>query len=385
MKSFTDQRVLVCGYSQAGYPRDETFLAVLRQFSFKLFFDLRVVDHRWIKYGILQKSDKSKSLILEYRLKWMRFLIKTLIQIRQVDFIFIMKWNEDLALDVIRWARGRDIKIIYDLWVSRYLQAKRDETNQNKWFELEKTIIEQANYVLAITPQYRQFYMQTYGVSEEKISVVPHVLETSWFGPRKPDAAEEKKSLIVCYWGQAHKHHGLAVAFEAAKYLKDIPVEFHFYGPLKLKERVDTAIQSLSLSNIYYKGFMLDTKTLIQAVDKADICLGHLVAEHDAHLVLPNKAIQGMARGKVVIHIENSDLKYFYQDSDQAITPLWFFVGTGRRLADDIQTLYNKPALREQIGMKARQCVFERHSLHNMQTALENVMQNMMNEKVLCE
>ena len=373
-KIITELRILVCGYSQDFYPRDETIMSGLRQLPFKQLIDLRIRDGSWVKRRSGQKVTINLKRRAKRRLCFNRLKIKALIITGKVDLILAMIRNEDLALNICRWAQRYGIPVIYDLFTSRYLAAQNKQEELDFWRACEQKIVSLCSHCLTFTLPYKKFYEQTYGLSPERISVVPLAVEDIWLDYPGQEKKQNQDTFIVAYWGNAHKHHGLDLAFEAAYLLRDLSIQFYFYGSIKLKEIIEKAIETKHLTNVSYRGFLPTTESLVEAVDKADLCFGHLALELDAHLALPNKALQGMARGKTVLHVDSPQLRNHYAGSDQEVAPLYFFSGGASGLAEAIRQLYHNPGLRVRIGRAARECVRQNHSVDQVRTAVEEVI-----------
>ncbi len=369
-------RMLVCGYSQTEYPRDETIMAALRQLHLKQLYDLRVTDDRWLRRHSGRKAVRGRRYKMALKTSWVAMKVKSLILSGQVDAVFVMKRNEEFVLQVCRWARQAGIPVVYDLWVSWYLIARRDQQDIENRFNTEKTIIQQCNHLLALTGPYRNYYTETFQCPAEKISVLPLAVEDIWLNHPLSSRPANSEKLVIAYWGNVHKQHGVDNIREAARMLTGQPgIEFKFYGSVKLKNLYK---DFTGIPNVEFHEFLSGRSDLINAVDNADICCGHLNPIHDSHLVLPNKALEGMARGKVVLHADSETLSPLYHGGDGSSCAVMFFTNGAKGLAEAILKLYNSKELRRTIGDNAREKVIADHSVARvgkaLQTALEKII-----------
>jgi len=382
-KPIEQLRVLVCGYSEAHYPRDETILAALRNLPLKRLYDLRVADDFWVKRhsGQTDAQNRKDEVAQPFSWKkpatWKRIAIRSLILSRQVDVVLVMKWNEAFLPEIWEWAERSHIPVIYDLWVSRYILAQRDQKGEAYWRKTEARIIKKCDRLLALTPPYQNFYVETYGCPAEKIAVLPLAVDDVWLkqpiAPAKPDS----ERLSVTYWGNVHKHHGVEVALEAARQLQAYPqIQFRFYGSFKMQALLQQIEPSYeSLSNVKFPGWVKGQTELIQTVDQADLCFGHLLPSHDGHLVLPNKAMEGMARGKVVLHVDSDSMRSLYTSEVSAVH---FFSGGAEGLAKAILQLAQSDSLRQAIATQARQRIWTDHSVAAISTKLEKLLTSLI-------
>lgn len=373
-------KILVCGYSEKGYPRDETMMAALREIPFVDVLDLRVMDDPWM-HCLSQKAHflprRFKRRIRKYIPRFTLGAIKDLIASRKIDVVLVMKWNEPIALDICRWAKRYLVPVLYDLCVSRYLLAQRTSQDTAHWYNVEKKIVSECDHLLALSPPYKSFYCDKYSIDPSKIMVLPLAVENLWLDQKASRDRSPRNHFRLAYWGSALEHNGLPLAFEAACLLREKPIKLYFYGSFKLEAMISKERKRRHIENIEYKGFLPTTQSLVEAVDEADICFGHLSSLHDATLTLPNKALQGMARGKAVLHIHSPAIQEWYRETYFGpANPLYFVHENAQHLADSILNLYNSPELRREIGEAARTLVQQQHSVNHCAVLLKEIIES---------
>lgn len=355
-------RVLVCGFSDALYPRDATLVSALERSPDVEVVDARRVDDGWIRKHSGRGRRRAGRRVPVLSRSWL--VPRALIALGRVDAVLVMKWNERFVLDVCRWARRSGIPVLYDIWVSRYLYAQRKGAGVERWRGVERDILAACDRVVPVTEAYRDFYAEEYGTAGGRMCVVRMGVPDLWLD-QEPRGRPEDGLFVVGYWGNVHAHHGLDVALEAARRLEDVErIRFRLYGSVKLEELYPT---SSVPSNVEIHPFIADQSRLVEVVDSLDAALGHLLPMHDAHLCLPNKALQGMARGKPVLHVASEEMREL--DADRG-GPVVLFEEGARGLAARIRELSERPDRAREIGRRARSVIECRHSVSSISEAL---------------
>ncbi len=357
------KKIIICGQSDAGYPRDETLMAAIVRIPNLRIFDLRFIrqDGFFLKYNIVQRIIK-KTLI------WRIF---GLINVFRIDAIFIMKLNQGWIDLLYGQTNRKNIPIIYDLWVSRYIMAQRDNKDIDYWFRKEKEIIEKCSYLICTTKAYKTYYSETFSCHPDKLFVVPLAVEQEWLDIPLPKKTE-RNTINIAYWGNFLKQHGVDIALQAAKILQnEHTFQFFFMG--KVNKSVIDLSEYENLKNIRFLPFTGNRKELVNFIDQMDISFGHLKPIHDAHLMLPNKALEGMARGKSVIHIDTILLCEEYTNLANENLAVVFFTGSAQHLAQKILELKEK-TLRSEISKQAKKKIREIHSVENVTSQLVELL-----------
>lgn len=325
-------KILIIGKFDLGYIRDETLLYLIQKDETKL------VDRRYI---INQNINKSKSIIKRIKARVVRllyylYLIKLLFYLiiykNNFDYIFIFKWNEEI-FNVLNKINLNKTKIYYDLFVSRYLHAENNSLDKEKWYNVEENIIEKCDRCFTFNLLYRDYFKETYKIHDKKFSIIPHFTGIDWIEHKKRYSNNNGK-IIVGYWGSVLKQHGVDKIFEVAERLIDNNnIIFRVIANEKIERE-----KYRHLSNVEFINPIQDIDDFIDEIDKMDVAFGHLNQLQDAHLLLPSKAMEAMARGKVVIHVYDRRLKDM-MDSYGINPALLYYDGTVENLAMIIRDL----------------------------------------------
>jgi glycosyltransferase involved in cell wall biosynthesis len=286
--------------------------------------------------------------------------IKWLVKRRQIDTFLLMKNNQSMFSTVRRIAEPAGVPMVYDLWVSRLLSAQRDGLLNSPQSQREKEIAAQSEWLLALTDPYRGFYSNICGYKKSKIIVAPLVVTDEWL--TVPSVRRSSGPFVVAYWGSYLKQHGVEIALEAARLLLDEKgVVFRFYGDCA--SELVLASSGCILGNVELVQRIPDTTAFIKSIDGVDLSFGHLRLIHDAHLVLPNKAMEGMARGKPIVHVSSAELGPLYAGTGQGDESVCFFDGSPEALAAKIRFFRDQPGSAANVGALARRKLEQDHSI----------------------
>lgn len=368
----TSKTVLVCGNSEDRYARDETIMSALQRLPNWKVLDCRFKSDRWARFPFQGRA--LNNAILRIGRKTLLTRIRRAITRNQIHAALIMKLNPGYFFTVSRWTKPLQIPTIYDLWVSRYLVEHRDRVETPVASNEEHAVIQGSDYLMATTEAYREFYATAYRCDPRKIFTVPLAVPDDWL-LKKPSITGNKHAFVVAYWGWFLKQHGVDVALQAAEQLNaHREIQFRFYG--NPPGAVLDTLRKNANGNLEYCGYVGDRDKMIQCVDQADVCFGHLRPIHDAHLMLPNKALEGMARSKVVVHVESPLLARQYATMGMREGPVLFFKGGSFGLAESILFLRDRRRLMESIGCTARQQIVQQHSVAVVATAIQQCLES---------
>lgn len=369
LKSAGRIKVAICGDSEVRYPRDRTIREALGRIS-----DVDVLDlsycidkgvSRWLRGSRVSMAWKG----MERRrvLRRMRMLV----QRRQVDVFLLMKNNPTMFSAVRSIAEPSGVTMIYDLWVSRVLSAQRDGLQTSPQAQQEREIAMRSEWLLATTEPYRAFYAGVHECAPDKIIVAPLAVADEWTAA--PVRRREGRRFVVAYWGSYLKQHGVDVALEAARLLEaDDGIAFRFFG-----DRPADLVSSTGADpprNVEFVQRITKTGELMHAIDGVDLGFGHLRLIHDAHLMLPNKAMEGMARGKPVVHVSSPELDPLYAGSGGSAASVCFYDGSPEGLAGRIKHFRDNPAIAATVGDNARKCVEQQHSVDHLAAVFSAVI-----------
>ena len=280
------------------------------------------------------------------------------------DYIFIFKWNEEI-FDLMSKFKNISPKIVYDIFVSRYLYAIKRQDDLKKWYSVEKSIIDACYKCYALSPSYKDYLIRLYNINEAKIITIPHMPTRDWLErPFNLDKRQNDK-LVVGYWGSVLKQHGVDKIFEAAEtLLSNKNILFRIFANYRIDRK-----KYKHLTNIEFIDPVGDINKFINEIDNIDVAFGHLNYEQDAHLVLPSKAIEAMARGKVVIHI-GSDEMIKMISSYITGEGILFFDGSIPDLVQCLEILESDRSLLREMSYNAKEMVQKYYNIAAFESSM---------------
>ena len=120
--------------------------------------------------------------------------------------------------------------------------------------------------------------------------------------------------LRVLFYGQFIPLHGVPTIIQAARLLRDAPVDFLLVGRGQEAPRVRAMLDDVPLPRLQWLPW-LDYPELARHISEADVCLGIFGASDKAASVIPNKVFQVLAAGKPVITRDSPAIRELLQDT----------------------------------------------------------------------
>jgi hypothetical protein len=363
-KTDSEFTVAVCGDSERNYPRDLTIREALSRIP-----GVKMIDFTYRLDGGANRWFRGTRVASAWKGVERRRILRrvgALVEQGRIDALLLMKNNPSMFSAVRKIAEPAGVPTIYDLWVSRVLSAQRDGLQTSPQAQQEREIAIRSEWLLATTEPYRSFYAGVHGCPPEKIMVAPLAVTDDWTAP--PARHREAGRFVVAYWGSYLKQHGVGVALDAARLLEhDNGIAFRFFG-----DRPGDLLSSTGATpprNVEFVPRIANRAELIRAIDGIDLGFGHLQLIHDAHLMLPNKAMEGMARGRVVVHVSSPELNPLYDGSRGVSGSVSFYDGSPEGLAGKIRFFRDNTAFAAAMGENARKCIQRSHSIDHLAAA----------------
>jgi colanic acid biosynthesis glycosyl transferase WcaI len=181
---------------------------------------------------------------------------------------------------------------------------------------LHRTLATIANFlyqhsdrIVVVTPAFKDYLIQHWGVPSVKIEVVENGVETDLFAPDSDAArASQRRELaaesrfLACYIGTMGMAHGLETLLKAAAALeRQRPsVLFLLIGEGAEKERIKALAQSSGLTNVQFVDQQPREK-IPALISASDVCLVLLKKTDVFKTVIPTKMLEFMSCARPVI------------------------------------------------------------------------------------
>ena len=146
--------------------------------------------------------------------------------------------------------------------------------------------------------------------------------------------------MKVLFYGQFIPLHGLSTIIEAARELRDEPIDWLLIGRGQESERVQAMLREVPLARVSLLEWV-EYEDLLGHIHDADVCLGIFGTSDKATSVIPNKVFQILAAHKPLITRDSPGIRELAGDAyaDIALVD----AGNARVLADALLAWRNKP------------------------------------------
>ena len=202
-----------------------------------------------------------------------------------------------------------------------------------------------ANKVLVSNNDTAKVIINEYGVTPERISIVPNGVDLSLF-----NGAEKKNPKKVVFAGAMYYHRGLDVLIEAIpKIIKKIPdAKFILLGSGNELEKLKGIVLEKNLErSVEFKGW-IERENIPQNISDASIGIGPLRLTDVTSRALPIKVLEYMAVSLPIIAQKGT-----LPDNVLVNGKNGYFVDGSEDLAEKISSLLNEPDKINQMGNKS--------------------------------
>lgn len=162
---------------------------------------------------------------------------------------------------------------------------------------------------------------------------------------RKPAAATARAPgdvLRILFYGQFIPLHGLPTIIEAARRLRDEPIDWLIIGRGQERARVRALLQADPLPRVRALDWV-EYEDLLAHIGAADVCLGIFGTSDKAASVIPNKVFQVLAAGKPLITRDSPGIRELIcgDHADIALVA----AGDAQALADALLAWRDRPPM----------------------------------------
>lgn len=199
--------------------------------------------------------------------------------------------------------------------------------------------------------------LASFGMKETPIYNIYHGLDTRRFAPRA-DAAEEPATPMLLSVGRLVEKKGFPVLIEACRLLKNRGYRFRCQiigGPGPCASQVASLIHDLGLEDIVALRPAVTQEELREVYRQATLfVLPCQIADNNDRDGIPNVLVEAMASG---LPVASSNISGIPELIEHGVNGLLTPQKDARALADAIAQLLDAPALRRELGAKAREKV----------------------------
>jgi len=232
-------------------------------------------------------------------------------------------------------------------------------------FWLDQANGKRATHLLLDTTEHAEYFVDTFDLNSEKISVLPvgcrdDIFTPDILSPQIPNqpqnglshAAADKSRTRVLYYCTYLPLHGVETILNAAKMLETEPIDLYLIGDGPLFQQMTKRARQLALQNLTFQPPMPITDLAVEIV-RADICLGgHFGESGKAGRVIPGKIYQILAMGRPTIATNTpANSRFLCHGTNALLIPS----NDAPSLSNAIKRLHCDGTLRRKIANGGRQ------------------------------
>lgn len=268
---------------------------------------------------------------------WLRLLF---LPVGRFDTVFI-GFSAQLVLPFWGWKFKKQTVLadcfvsLYDTFVCDRQTFRRGSPAARLLHRLDTAVCRRADTVFADTRAHAAYFMEEFGLREEKARVLYLQADTSIYFPRRVPPTSPGPPFVVLYFGSILPLQGVDVILQCIWLMRwDTQISFDIIGPIPQKERERCA----GLPNARFTRW-LPQRELAGRIAQAQLCLaGHFNAHiQKAARTIPGKAYIYRAMGKPMILGDNPANRELFEADEQTV--YYVKMGDAERLADEIRRI----------------------------------------------
>lgn len=277
-------------------------------------------------------------------------------RVKRPDLVWVPCFRNRDAAAAARWAKARQIPIVFDPLISAYDKVvnererwSKDSPTARRLLANESSLLQRFDAVIADTHCHAEYFSSHFGLQPERVSVIPVGAEPGLFMPQPWGPAHDR--VRVLFYGSFIGLQGPEIIASAARLVPG--VDWRLIGDGPLKPQCQALCQSLT--NVSFTPW-IPYEQLPSQIGSADILLGVFGSSQKASRVIPNKVYQALACGRGVVTRHSEAYPRELLSASVTETGLQFIPsGSAEALADAVRGLAKRPADLPHWGEVARQ------------------------------
>ena len=286
-------------------------------------------------------------------------------------------------------ARKRGIPIIMEVHSPLEEKEQYFSLDSFPWYSrrVYGNAIAKADAIIVVSSAMKQ-YICNWGVSENKVHVIPNAAESDMFEsvePAKVKRVKDKYGLhgkkVIGFVGSMAPYHGVDDLINAAVNVvkKEQKVIFLLVGPFREEEAKKSLLHRIKMhrlqNNIVITG-AIDRSEIPVCIDCMDVC----VIPKNTRYQSPIKLFEYGACGKVVVACKLASIEDIIDDGENGII---FDVKNGERLSTKLIYAIRNVEKAAQMGLRLQNKISNKHTwLHNARR-IQGIAENLIKRKAI--
>lgn len=230
-----------------------------------------------------------------------------------------------LILNYVRKRISGDIKILWEAngigGMPRVNRPLKQLLANRVQYYLQKYVFNKCELIIAQTQMSREFITKEFGITKDKIEVVPNAIHTQ----NRPEIKKTKlkRPIKILCFGLFDKLNGIPFLLKVIKENSLDDLSFHFAGSGKYLKEVKSMAESYQ--NITYLG-QLSHEEMLLKLKHFDFFIIPRIQTLGAQLFIPTKLLEGMFYGVVpicsklegiTVVVENETNGFIFETEDE--------------------------------------------------------------------
>lgn len=245
---------------------------------------------------------------------------------------------------------------------------------------ISTTLYKHADHIVAVTPAFKKHIASEFGVSPEKISVVPNGVDVEWFEEAwRSYVPRRRERFVAAFIGTIGNAHGVETILHAAEMLREEhpDIVFRIVGEGAERPRIQAMIEHGDLPNVELLP-QQPRASVPRLIWDSDVCLVLLKGAEIFRTVIPTKMLEFMAAGRpVILGVEGQALEILREaKAGVAIPP-----EDAEALASAVLALKERPEWRAQLGENGKHYIGREMSRRGTAAEYERVLMDVAGDE----
>ncbi len=274
------------------------------------------------------------------------------------DVVFVNQLSPVMMADAGIWYKRKHNKklVLYclDIWPESLCVGgiQKNSVIYKVFKAISKRVYQAADELLVTSRSFRDYFMDMFGIADEKISYLPQYAETQFLDLKEKEQGEMFNLLFAGNIGTAQS---VGTIIEAAKLLQNEKIMFHIVGDGIELEGLKK--QAEGLYNIVFYG-RKPIEEMPRYYEMADAMLVTLTNDPIISLTLPGKVQSYMAAGKPIVGAINGETALVLNEAQGGYCGE---AGNATQLVENIRKLMKSNSVQE-IGRNNKSYYLQRFS-----------------------